>query len=297
MFDLSFLRKICPQYIDAFDFLPSVGASGGILIAWNSGLFIGVKTFSNSFVVTLDFSSRHDNANWVLTCVYAPCTPEGRTLFLNWFKNITMPARTNWLILGDFNLIRKIEDRNKPGGDLNDIFNFNAAISQLGIVEIALKGRKYTWSNMQPSPLFEKLDWVFTSSSWTNSYPTTSVKALDMVPSDHCPCIVSILTQIPKSKIFRFENFWLKHPDFQNVLSQCWNEPVSDSDKAKVLTAKLKKLRKRLREWQASLINLKTLIANVRVIILFLEILADHRDLGLHEWNFKKILKNIFWFY
>jgi hypothetical protein len=64
-----------------------------------------------------------------------------------------MPARTNWLILGDFNLIRKIEDRNKPSGDLNDIFNFNAAISQLGIVEIALKGRKYTWSNMQPSPL------------------------------------------------------------------------------------------------------------------------------------------------
>jgi hypothetical protein len=109
-----------------------------------------------------------------------------------------------------------------------------------------------------------------------------------MVPSDHCPCIVSISTQIPKNKIFRFENFWLKHPDFQNVLSQCWNEPVSDSDKAKVLTAKLKKLRKRLREWQASMINLKTLIANVRVIILFLEILADHRDLGLHEWNFKK---------
>lgn len=138
--------------------LPSMGASGGILIAWNSGLFNGTKIFSNNFAVTMIFSSRHDNSSWTLTCVYAPCTPEGRTLFLNWFQEITMPIENNWLILGDFNLIRKLEDRNKPGGDLNDIFNFNAAISQLGIVEIALRGRKYTWSNMQPSPLLDRLD-------------------------------------------------------------------------------------------------------------------------------------------
>lgn len=45
------------------------------------------------------------------------------------------------------------------------------------------------------------------------------------------------------------------------------------------------------REWQASLTNLKTLITNVRNFILFLEILADYRDLGLYKWNFKKQLE------
>lgn len=69
-----------------------------------------------------------------------------------------MAPEVDWMILGDFNLIRKIEDRNKPGGDLAEIFRFNAAISHLGINEIVLQGRKYTWSNMQPSPLLEKLD-------------------------------------------------------------------------------------------------------------------------------------------
>lgn len=238
----------------------------------------------------MDFSST-DNTKWVLTCVYAPCTPEGRTIFLNWFKHIHMPAGTDWIILGDFNLIRKSEDRNRPGGDLADVFSFNAAISQLGITEIVLQGRKYTWSNMQPSPLLEKLDWVFTSSSWALTYPSTSVKALDMIPSDHCPCIINISTQIPRNKIFRFENFWLKHPEFQSILLQSWNEPIAITDKARLVTAKLKRLRKKLRDWQASLTNLKTLIANVRGIIFFLEILTDYRDLGLFEWNFKKMLQ------
>ena len=64
-----------------------------------------------------------------------------------------MPEDTNGMILGDFNLIRKSEDRNKPGGDLSEMFRFNAAISALGINDIVLQGRKYTWSNMQPSPL------------------------------------------------------------------------------------------------------------------------------------------------
>lgn len=125
-----------------------------------------------------------------------------------------IPPNDDWLILGDFNLIRKLEDRNKPGGDLSEMFRFNAAISCLGINEIVLQGRKFTWSNMQPSLLLEKLDWVFTSNNWAISYPTTSVKALDMVPSDHYPCVVSISTLIPKNKIFRFENFWLKHQYF-----------------------------------------------------------------------------------
>jgi len=48
----------------------------------------------------------------------------------------------------------------------------------MGITEILLKGRKYTWSNMQNPPLLEKLDWVFTNNSWTLTYPETAGKAL-----------------------------------------------------------------------------------------------------------------------
>jgi hypothetical protein len=35
----------------------------------------------------------------------------------------------DWLIVGDFNFIRKPSDRNKEGGEVNDMLMFNEAIS------------------------------------------------------------------------------------------------------------------------------------------------------------------------
>lgn len=47
-----------------------------------------------------------------------------------------MPNEEQWPIVGDFNLIRRPEDRNRPRGDINEIFLFNGAISNLGLIEI-----------------------------------------------------------------------------------------------------------------------------------------------------------------
>lgn len=219
--------------------------------------------------MTVQFSSKHDNSSWTLTCVYGPCTTDGKTSFINWLKEVQMIDNNEYIILGDFNLIRTLEDRNRPRGDLNEMFRFNSAISTLGLNEIKLQGRKFTWSNMQPSSLLEKLDWVFTSNTWISSYPNTSVKALDMSPSDHCPCLISVSIVIPKNKVFKFENYWLKHAEFQEILANTWNQTAAEHDSARNITAKFKALRKRLREWQTSMTNLKTLISNVRLILLF----------------------------
>uniref|UniRef100_A0A453BG26 Uncharacterized protein n=2 Tax=Aegilops tauschii subsp. strangulata TaxID=200361 RepID=A0A453BG26_AEGTS len=40
---------------------------------------------------------------------------------------------------------------------------FNEIIGHLGLLELPIKGRSYTWSNMQDTPLLEQLDWFFTS--------------------------------------------------------------------------------------------------------------------------------------
>jgi len=55
--------------------------------------------------------------------------------------------------LGDFNFYRSLENKNKSGGNLNDTLIFNDAIGYLGLIELPLKGRTYTWSNMQVDPL------------------------------------------------------------------------------------------------------------------------------------------------
>jgi mannosylglycoprotein endo-beta-mannosidase len=205
--DVLFVKNFCHSRMDDFVFLPSAGNSGGSLIAWNSSKFDGQLIFQNNFAQPLEFSCNLSGENWILTNIYAPCTSEGKLSFLNWFKNIDMPIDTKWLIVGDFNLMRSPDNRNKHGGNLQEMFAFNEAISKLRLVELPLKGCKFTWTNKQHSPLLERLDWFFTSNAWTTAMPNTIVSALSRDTSDHTPCVISASTKVPRPQIFRFENF------------------------------------------------------------------------------------------
>lgn len=176
-------------------------------MAWNGSLFEGEVIFQNRFSLSIQFTSTLSDQSWILTNVYGPCVHEDKIEFIEWFANIHMPIDVDWIVMGDFNFIRSPSDRNIPGGDVNEMLLFNEAISNLGLVELPLKGRKYSWSNMQDNPLLEKLDWFFTSASWMTTFPDTMVLPLARPISDHLPCMVKIGTSIPKSNIFRFEFF------------------------------------------------------------------------------------------
>ena len=65
--------------------------------------------------------------------------------------------------------------------------------------------------------------------------------------SDHFPYVISIGTSIPKAQVFRFENFWLQHHDFKEIVQANWQQPLMASDCAKLITAKFKRLRKCLK--------------------------------------------------
>jgi hypothetical protein len=137
-----------------------VGSSGGIIVIWNGSLFYGEITFQNEFSLSINFKSLLSNESWILTNIYGPCLFERKALFLDWFTNIDMPDNLDWIVLGDFNFTRKPSDRNKPGGDINDMLLFNDAISSLGLVELPLKGRQFTWSNMEWNKTLYWKDWI-----------------------------------------------------------------------------------------------------------------------------------------
>ena len=104
------------------------------------------------------FTSVHNGEQWKLTNVYGPCDEPERSDFINWFRNCDVNDTTNWIFLGGFNFYRSLEDRNRAGGNLADTLIFNDAIGHLGPIELPLKGRSFTWSNMQTDPLLEQLD-------------------------------------------------------------------------------------------------------------------------------------------
>jgi hypothetical protein len=304
-FDLSYIRNFAPRRFDKFDYIPSVGASGGILVIWNSSIFTGDVIEKQRFGITLSFKSTHNNDLWKLTTVYGPCEEPDRSLFIDWFRGHVIDDSDNWIFLGDFNFYRSLSNRNRPGGNLADTFIFNDAIGHLGLVELPLKGRSFTWSNMQSEPLLEQLDWFFTTANWTVDFPNTEVLPLAKITSDHLPCQIVISTKIPRASLFRFENFWVEQSDFVDTVQQCWNSSNQIADSARSITSKFKALRSTLKEWSKHLSNLRLLISNCNTVISFLDALEDRRGLYNPEINLRVVVrkqlqiwlryKNLYW--
>ena len=161
---------------------------------WNSSIFRGVIVDKQSFGITMNFTSAHNGDTWFLTNVCGPYDDPAHTAFINWFKGHEIDDSMNWIFLGDFNFYRSLNNRNRPGGNLADTVVFNDAIGHLGLIELPLKGRAYTWSNMQSDPLLEQLDWFFTSPNWTLDFPNTKVLPLAKITSDHIPYKIIIST-------------------------------------------------------------------------------------------------------
>lgn len=86
----------------------------------------------------------------------------------------------------------------------------------------------------------EKLDWVYTSSSWASNYPDTSVHVLSRPISDHVPFVVKIGNFIPKSNLFRLKTFWVDFEGFLSVVEVHWNTTPFHANSAKTLLVKFK---------------------------------------------------------
>lgn len=196
------------------------------------------------------------------------------------------------ILLGDFNYYRAPSNRNKPGGNANDMLVFNEFIRAQSLMELPIKGRRFSWSNMQHDPLLKQIDWFFTSMNWTTTYPNTVVLPLGKPVSDHIPCTVRIQSAIPASKIFRFESFWAQHQGFLEVVQSSWEKPCHAVSSAARLCRKFKNLRYDLKKWSKGISKLNILIENCNKILAGVDELENYRPLSIPEINFRKILKS-----
>jgi hypothetical protein len=167
-----------------------------------------------SFGIAVSFTSVISSDTFVLVNVYGPCEGVDQEIFVAWLFHLDIPDDAHWLLLGDFNFYHFVESRNQPGANLTYIATFKEIISYLGLIELPIKGHAFTWSIIQIDPLLVQVDWFFTSHSWTLKYPNLVVHPLAKPTLDRMPCVVYVGTTIPKAKVFRFENHWIRLPGF-----------------------------------------------------------------------------------
>jgi exonuclease III len=98
--DIRFLKNFAPKRFDKFEFCPSSGASGGILVAWVSRFFSVTVLEKHPFAIRLTFTYAINSISWNLVVVYGPCRQPDRDEFVNWLYNLDIDEEDLWLFMG-----------------------------------------------------------------------------------------------------------------------------------------------------------------------------------------------------
>jgi hypothetical protein len=160
-----------------------------------------------------------------------------------------------FLVGGDFNIMRKPEDKSCGDFDTKWPSLFNAVIASLDLREIVITGRQFTWGGCGGNPTYEKFDGVLASTEWELNFPLAKVEAREQNISDHTPLVVSTgaSTHQYGSRPFRFERGWLLKEVFYNMVANIWRSENSGSSPLQMWQSKICRLRQHLRGWASNL--------------------------------------------
>ncbi|KAL0449146.1 UNVERIFIED_CONTAM: putative mitochondrial protein [Sesamum latifolium] len=150
----------------------------------------------------------------LITVVYGKCDRVAREAIWDFMREVADQTKP-WYIGGDFNSVVSISERsNGVYPSHHSIEEFSDTIFYCGLIDLGFEGSQFTWTDHR---LWQRLDRVRTSAT---AGPST----------------------------FRFQNMWLRHPDFMEVVRLNWSFPAVGVGMAK-LGVKLKRLKHKLKDW------------------------------------------------
>lgn len=273
-----------------YAFKPSLGASSGLVTAWDPNLFSLLSTTVSQFSITTAFQSTSTSAHFTMTNCYGPCHHSSKHTFLDELTSLSSSISGPWLALGDFNLIRAPHEHSNANFDPVEATWFNDAIDAMALSEVPLLDRRFTWSNHQEPPILVKLDRVLSNIEWNLVMPNSMVTSSLAPTSHHYQLLLTAQSDIPQPAIFRFNNHWLRIPACQQLIASAWNS-VRTSLGTGSLTRRLKRCRADLKAWKKCLRSPKDVLTNCSLVIGMLGRLEEMRALFPAEFALRVLVR------
>ncbi|XP_074347681.1 uncharacterized protein LOC141686552 [Apium graveolens] len=228
---ISFANKIEDLRVKfGFDYcfaVDRVGRSGGLAVLWKQIANCQVAGYSNHHIDMLFMEN--STVSWRLSCYYG--YPERTRRRESWslIRRLADISNVPWCIWGDFNDLLFASDKKGTIAHPQYLLDgFRKVIEECQLDEINLRGGKFTWERGRGTNAWvrEKLDRGFANAGWLAKFPANNLKVVHAPVSDHEPIVLDLLsTEISKKEWrFRFENIWLKEPDFVKEVSEIWEE-------------------------------------------------------------------------
>ena len=169
--------------------LPASGASGGILIIWDSKKLRREEVVLGSFSVSIKFALDGCEPFW-LSAVYGPNNSALRKDFWVELSDIFGLSSLRWCVGGDFNVIRR--SSKKLGGSrlTPSMKDFDDFIRDCELIDSPLRNAPFTSSNMQEHPVCKRLDRFMYSNEWEQLFTQSLQEVLPRWTSNHWPIVL-----------------------------------------------------------------------------------------------------------
>ncbi|GKC09588.1 RNA-directed DNA polymerase, eukaryota, reverse transcriptase zinc-binding domain protein, partial [Tanacetum coccineum] len=153
------------------------------------------------------------------------------------------------ILFGDLNEVRCEAERSGYSFSSRDAEIFNSFIHDVGLINLPLGGRMFTWMNKTGTKL-SKLDRFLISNNVLLAYPNMQVTVLDKIWSDHNPILLHCkkfdFGPIP----FKPFHSWFSRQDFDGTVKAAWNDALNtDVGPNLALHEKSKSLKSQLKLW------------------------------------------------
>lgn len=269
-----------------WSWLPCSGHSGGMLMGIDRGLATVSDEVLGDFYPSCTLTMISDGLKWMLINVYGLAHDDRKREFLEEIQSKVQSSDIPVLLGGDFNLVRRIEEKSSGNVDLNLMDAFNEMINETTLRELHRTGSRYTWSNKQTPPIMCVLDRVLVSNTWEDIFHLASVLTAPRVGLDHNPLIVDTgMNFTLHQHYFRFNSHWLHQEGFLEWVKQKWpaRYKLEPLDHWHIVSGKL---RRAIKGWGQNFDSQQSktkqdILARIGV----LDELSDSSNLSLDEWE------------
>ena len=135
-FSAPFLKHLAGGFDYTWYCLPPRGRSGGILVGFNSNDLVVQNVVTGDFCVKFQLKNKQDGFMWSFVVAYGAAQDEFKPDFLAELVRICENETLPMLVGGDFNIIRRQEEKNNDNFHARWPFIFNAIIESLSLREI-----------------------------------------------------------------------------------------------------------------------------------------------------------------
>ncbi|CAM8992379.1 unnamed protein product [Rhodiola kirilowii] len=279
----------------SFGFVDAEGNKGGLIILWDPEFMKVIKEVKGKGFILLHGSVVYSQQEILINFVnvYAPSGEKEKLQLWEELVELKGVFEGEWVIGGDFNSVLVEEERRGSCFNKKDAIMFHEAIQALGVLDLPLRGRKYTWGNKNGA---SRLDRFLISPGVVSLWPKLEQRGLDKGPSDHAAIALAEEDKFWGRKPCRILDVWLDQPGIKDMISGAWKSSEDKGWKGYSIQKKLSRVRRVLAQWNKNKFgDVRSKLRRAGVEWERLSLLQDSRGLSEEESLRKEALRKRIW--